>query len=253
MTQTQLLRRYIALAERQGSSARTARGILRAVREGRVRLLLERRWPDRSVLEAEVRRQTDERVRGRALAAALAARYGGVDRILYGGILLAGVPAERAECVLRDVLSWCRLRLGLQGQHPVVLVAGDKLRAAGEWHYFRWRGRWRTAPGSYQRSTRRAEIGVDYLRRLVRRGLVRHRGPGGGIYVAEPEYQRFGWSVHRGATRGGRTLIVVGPNRYVYYARPDRTPVEAIRLAVRAYRAQRRCETEQAELSALAA
>jgi hypothetical protein len=235
------LDRYIALAESQGSRARTARGILCAVKEGRVRLCPDPERPRRSFLEAEARARADEHCRGRALAAARAAGYAGECADIYGAILLAGVPVERAERVRRDVLSWCRLRLGLQGQHPVVLVAGDQLRAAGDWHTG-------SAPGSYQHSTRRAEVGMDYIARVVRRGLVRHRGPGGGIYIAEPEYRRLGWGVHAGATRAGRALVVVGPDRYVYHARPDCTPVEAIRQAIRAYRARRDHEAEIAEL-----
>jgi hypothetical protein len=230
------LDRYIALAESQGSRARTARGILCAVKEGRVRLCPDPERPRRSFLEAEARARADEHCRGRALAAARAAGYAGECADIYGAILLAGVPAEVAGRVLRDVLSWCRMHLGMQGQHPVVLTAGDRLREAGTGYYFRWRS---TAPGSYQPSTRRAEVGIEYLRDIVRRGLVRHRGPGGGIYVAEPDYQRLGWSVHRGLTREGRILVVRGPDGYIYHARPSRSPAEAIRVAVRAYRGRR--------------
>lgn len=67
-----------------------------------------------------------------------------------------------ANTRLRSILR------GLAGaygsQWPVELVDGDDSPAVvGNGYWFRWLGKWKTARGSYQASTRRIEVGADWL------------------------------------------------------------------------------------------
>lgn len=63
---------------------------------------------------------------------------------------------------------------------PCTLVDGKSApRSTGSHHWFRWRGRWKSAPGSYQRSTRAVEVGRDWDIRAPR-GMTWRWDPGVG-------------------------------------------------------------------------
>lgn len=50
---------------------------------------------------------------------------------------------------------------------PIVDVSGSDLTVTGRNHWFRWLGRFKTYPGSYQHSTRQIELGKDWAANVV--------------------------------------------------------------------------------------
>lgn len=234
------------------TTARTRRGRLRALQRAGGTFFPPTSSPDPAAWRAWRDQREAAWLAGHARAAAHAAFPPGDPLhgdLLAGGLLLAGLPPETVRREYDNYTAHIRLRAGVGPQHPVILVPGNALRRAGALASHRWRGRWKTAPGSYQPSTRRAEVGIEWLRALVAHGgVARYRGPGGGIYVRHPALTWHGWRAHVCATRAdGPGWLILGPDGYGYHA-VAASPRAAIHEALRAARARRKTVAVQAQI-----
>lgn len=248
--------RLAIYAREIGSRANTIAGQWRAVKPllaaGRITPLCTRERQPRD-WRALMAKRADEQAAGHARAAAMAAGFAGANMHMHmiGACLLAGIPREQAADLADRLSRYIRLSLGLGGQHPLRIVAGGAIRAAGRGYDFRWRGRWKSAPGSYIPSTLHGRIGLDWVRAHADADPRRWRGPGGGWYLRGRGVLIHGFTAYPAVWRGGTGYIVAHPalGRAGYHARVSTSDVRvAIKHAIAAARSRRAHAAVRAQL-----
>jgi len=134
--------------------------------------------------------------------------------------------------------------------HPIVVVAEGKPTLCGSSYDFRWRGRWKSASGSYQPSTHRIEVGIDWLGAVARDVRASRYGGSACLYRGETAVHSHGYTAYVGRL-GNRPIWYVEADRvgravpWAYHApRSGATTraagIAAIRTAVHARRQQRK-------------
>lgn len=226
-----------------GSRANTIAGQWRIVRQammdGRIAPLCVREGAPRN-WRAFIDRRADEKAAGHARAAAIAAGCG--PDVFIGALLLAGIPCEQAADLADRLSRYIRMSLGLGGQHPLYIVSGHDIAQDGAGYSFRWRGKWKFAPGSYIPSSLHGRVGLEWIKSHSDADPRRWRGPGGGWYLRGRGVHLHGFTAYpaiwRG--RGGDGYIVVHPSLgpQGYHASIS-DPRRAIRAAISAARRRR--------------
>ncbi len=68
----------------------------------------------------------------------------------------------------KEIERLARKLTGESNNIPIVYVDGKSgPKSVGRYHYFRWKGRFKSYPGSYQHSTRQIQIGKDWGKNIV--------------------------------------------------------------------------------------
>jgi hypothetical protein len=124
--------------------------------------------------------------------------------------ILARYGQPHLDGLITTYLRWiCQERGGLR--YDARIVPGDGLSIAGNRRGFRWRGRWKVAPGSYIPSTRHLEVGLRYLAQHCRDLRRREIGGVDTIWEHDSERMLHGYHAYCAAIAGAQvTLITAG-------------------------------------------
>lgn len=224
-----LLDRYRAIAQLHGSTARTPAGVLRYITTHAVPLCPVPSAPDVGANRTQTRD-------------AYAAEE---SRTRWDG---ARVPPAHSCTPTPAQASLARVLAGASARDPVPVETCGAWGAPSETgvgYSFRWRGRWKSAPGSYIPSTRRVQAGQEWVRETASVRLSRVDGVR-TWYLPTPVAVVHGIAVHRAWTVSGACWWVRGlaGHRGAWAVHTDAAQSlrAAVREALRALRRRRRAE-----------